>query len=199
MEPNALFDLRNRVREIERRGVPGELIEAGTARGGSAILIAAAKSPERPLRLFDTFGMIPPPSPRDGEDVQRRYDVITSGVATGPQGTAYYGYEPDLLAKVRASFEEYGIAPEENNVRFISGLYEETLRVDGPVALAHLDCDWYESVKVCLERIEPMLAPRGVLVIDDYDASSGCREAVDSTSSIGGMASPSSADRGCTW
>jgi hypothetical protein len=69
--------------------------------------------------------------------------------------------------------------PGEHNVEFVRGLFEDTLHVDKPVALAHLDCDWYESVKLCLERIEPMLQAGGVLVIDDYDAWSGCRAAVD--------------------
>ena len=44
---------------------------------------------------------------------------------------------------------------------------------------AHLDGDWYESTMVCLERIAPLLAPGGRIVLDDYDAWSGCRNAVD--------------------
>jgi asparagine synthase (glutamine-hydrolysing) len=45
--------------------------------------------------------------------------------------------------------------------------------------LAHIDADWYEPVKTCVERIEPHLSPGGVLVIDDYGHWSGCRKAVD--------------------
>lgn len=61
----------------------------------------------------------------------------------------------------------------------IEGLFEDTIRPSTPVALAHIDGDWYESVKVCLERIWPALPPGGVMVVDDYDAWSGCRTAVD--------------------
>ena len=50
---------------------------------------------------------------------------------------------------------------------------------DEPLALAHVDCDWYDSVRTCLERIVPRLVPGGVLVIDDYYRWSGCRSAVD--------------------
>jgi asparagine synthase (glutamine-hydrolysing) len=53
------------------------------------------------------------------------------------------------------------------------------MQVSQPVALAHLDGDWYESIMTCLQRIEPHLVPRGVLVIDDYDTWSGCRKAID--------------------
>ena len=56
---------------------------------------------------------------------------------------------------------------------------EDTLVVDGPVALAHLDGDWYESTLTCLTRIVPHLSPRGRLVVDDYDIWSGCKAAVD--------------------
>lgn len=179
LERGALIDLWDRVRDIERQGIPGELIEAGTARGGSALVIAAAKAAERPLRLFDVFGMIPSPSPRDGADVRERYRVIAAGEATGPGGTTYYGYEDDLLSQVRGSFSRYAIPPDEHNVELVAGLYEETLHPHGPVAFAHLDCDWYESVRVCLERLTPLLQPGGALVIDDYDNWSGCRDAVD--------------------
>ncbi|MGH9373764.1 MAG: TylF/MycF/NovP-related O-methyltransferase [Vicinamibacterales bacterium] len=64
-------------------------------------------------------------------------------------------------------------------MRLIEGLFPHTLRIDEPVAFAHIDGDWYESVSCCLARIEPWLVPGGVLVIDDYDAWSGCRRAVD--------------------
>jgi predicted O-methyltransferase YrrM len=53
------------------------------------------------------------------------------------------------------------------------------MQIKDHIALAHIDGDWYESVKTCLERIEPHLVSGGVLVIDDYDAWSGCRTAVD--------------------
>lgn len=33
----------------------------------------------------------------------------------------------------------------------------------------------YESVMTCLTRITPNLVPRGILVIDDYEAWSGWR------------------------
>jgi asparagine synthase (glutamine-hydrolysing) len=54
----ALEELHDCVRRIEARGPPGILVEAGCALGGSAIVIARAKSPGRPLHVFDAFGMI---------------------------------------------------------------------------------------------------------------------------------------------
>jgi hypothetical protein len=47
------------------------------------------------------------------------------------------------------------------------------------VAFVHLDSDWYESTMTALQRIWPHVSVGGVVVIDDYDAWSGCRRAVD--------------------
>jgi asparagine synthase (glutamine-hydrolysing) len=175
----ALCDLYEWVRSIERRSAPGVLIEAGCALGGSAIVIAAAKSPARPLRVYDVFDTIPPPSEKDDADVHERYAVIQSGRSTGLNGNRYYGYERDLLDQVARNFRRHGVAADRNAVHLIRGLFQETLRVEEPVALAHIDGDWYESVMTCLERIEPHLIDGGVMVIDDYDDWSGCRKAVD--------------------
>ena len=179
LEPSALMDLYNRMRQVELEHPQGIVVEAGCALGGSAIVIAAAKNRERTLRLFDAFETIPPPSKSDGEDAHARYKLISSGQATGIKGETYYGYQPDLLAKVIQTFREYELPVEDNGIELVKGYYEATLQIDSPVALAHIDCDWHDSVLVCLQQIEPHLVSGGILVIDDYDAWSGCKRAVD--------------------
>jgi hypothetical protein len=179
LKPDNLRSLAAAVIELEQAGLPGVLIEAGTARGGSAIVIAAAKQPERPLKVYDVFGMIPPPTERDGADVHKRYAKIVGGGAKGPGGQTYYGYRDELYEEVAESFRRLGMPPEEQNVELIRGLFEDTIEGDEPVALAHLDGDWYESTMTCLTRIAPRLVPGGRIVLDDYYMWSGCRMAVD--------------------
>jgi hypothetical protein len=179
LKPVHLRDLADAVRDIEARGLPGLLVEAGTARGGSAIVMAVAKRPERPLKVYDVFGMIPPPTEQDGPDVHERYAAIAGGAARGVGGETYYGYREDLLGEVTESFARLGAPVGEHHVELIEGLFEDTIRLDEPVALAHLDGDWYESTMTCLERIAPLLVPGGRIVLDDYDKWSGCRAAVD--------------------
>lgn len=123
--------------------------------------------------------MIPPPSTKDGEDVHKRYEEIVTGRSEGLKGHTYYGYQKNLLTVVENNFEQAGFTLLDNNVSLIQGLYENTLYIDEPIALAHIDCDWYESVGLCLERISPCLVSGGVMVIDDYYYYSGCRQAVD--------------------
>ena len=167
------------VESIEAEGIDGLVIEAGTARGGSAIAMAAAKSSARPMKIYDVFGMIPPPGERDGEDVHRRYATIVEGRSKGIAGETYYGYRDELLTEVTESFARHDLPIAANNVELIQGLFEDTIELDEPVALAHLDGDWYASTMTCLTRIAPLLSVGGRFVIDDYDTWSGCRTAVD--------------------
>ena len=165
--------------EADRAGRPGLILEAGTALGGSAIVMAAAKDPARPMRVYDVFDVIPEPGEHDGPDVHRRYRKIVEGEAKGVDGTTYYGYHQDLYAEVAESFARAGVSVEEHSVELVKGLFQDTLVIDEPVALAHLDGDWYDSTMVCLDRITPHLVPGGRIVLDDYWAWSGCRQAVD--------------------
>jgi hypothetical protein len=159
--------------------VPGLVVEAGTALGGSAIVMAAAKDPARPMKVYDVFGTIPPPGDHDGPDVHRRYATIAAGAAKGVGGETYYGYRDDLYREVTDAFGRLGVPPAEHNVELVRGRFEETIDLDEPVAVAHLDGDWYQSTMTCLTRIAPLLPPGGRIVLDDYDAWSGCRAAVD--------------------
>jgi O-antigen/teichoic acid export membrane protein len=179
LPPAALRDLRRRMQKLEKRRIAGSVIEAGCALGGSAVVLAASKSKTRPMYIYDVFGTIPPPSDVDGEDVVRRFDEIADGRSHGIGGDRYYGYQENLLAKVTATFSRFGLVVGEHRVQLIKGLFQDTIQPVGPVAFAHIDGDWYESVKVCLERIWPVLVIGGVVVIDDYDHWTGCRTAVD--------------------
>lgn len=175
----ALCDLAWAVIRIEEMRLEGIIIETGCALGGSAITIASAKSKERKFFVYDVFDIVPPPSERDGQDALDRYDVIVSGKAVGPGAKSYYGYEENLYDKVVQLFASFGLEISENNVHLVKGLYADTLKIESPVALAHIDCDWHDSVLTCLHKIEPHLVRNGILIIDDYYTWSGCKAAVD--------------------
>ena len=179
LRKNDLRELATIVADADANQLPGLIVEAGTARGGSAIVMAAAKAPARGMKVYDVFGMIPAPSEQDGPDVHRRYEKIAGGEAKGVGGDTYYGYRDDLYEEVKASFSRLGVPVDEHNVELVQGLFEDTIDLDEPVALAHLDGDWYESTLTCLERIAPLIVPGGRIVLDDYDHWSGCRRAVD--------------------
>ena len=179
LSPERLASIALACRLIESQNLSGMIIEAGCALGGSSTLLASIKSNDRELRVYDVFGMIPSPSKHDTDDARRRYKVISEGRSKGIRGDTYYGYDDDLISKIKSNFASFGIDLIAQNVNLIKGLLQDTLNVDGPVALAHIDVDWYDPVYTCLERIMPKLVVGGIIIIDDYYDWKSCRKAVD--------------------
>ena len=177
--PPKLENIAEAVQAVRADGVPGRYLEAGVALGGSAILLGRMKPAGLALDLYDVFAMIPPPGPADGEDAHKRYAEIRSGTSKGLGGGTYYGYVDNLQQQVLANLRRFGLEPERDHIRAIPGLFEDTLHPTDAVAFAHIDCDWYDSVRVCIERIAPKLSKGGMVVFDDYSSYSGCRRAVD--------------------
>jgi asparagine synthase (glutamine-hydrolysing) len=167
---------------LDRVGnVPGDFAEFGVALGGSGILIAS-RAQGRMFHGFDLFGMIPEPSSEKDDDKSReRFRTIRSGKSRGLKGGTYYGYRRDLLSEVKASFARHGVPVDDEQVQLHKGLFEDTLpkaRI-GSLALAHIDCDWYDPVSYCLRSIAPKISVGGMVLIDDFYDYGGCRTAVD--------------------
>ncbi|MFD1261538.1 TylF/MycF/NovP-related O-methyltransferase [Entomomonas asaccharolytica] len=179
LSKNKLIAIANTCEEIEKEKVEGIFLEAGCALGGSAILIASLKKKETPLYLYDVFDTIPPPSEKDPEEIHERYEIIKSGKSTGIDGDKYYGYIDNLQDLVRNNLSKYNCECTQNNIHLIKGLLQDTMQLDQPIAFAHIDVDWYDPVKTCLERIFPKLSIGGSIIIDDYFDWSGCKKAVD--------------------
>lgn len=70
---------------------------------------------------------------------------------------------------------------DETRIHLVKGWFSDTLPVTdtGEIALLHLDCDLYQSVKFCLETLYDKVVEGGCIVIDDYGYWSGCKKAVD--------------------
>lgn len=165
----------------EVKSVPGCTAEFGVALGGSAIVIATLAS-DRNFHGFDVFGMIPEPtSAKDDQKSKARFDAIRSGASKGIGGQVYYGYRANLFSEVQASFARHGVPVDGLRVRLHRGLFEETVPVApmDRLAFVHIDCDWYDPVRYCLETAANLMSNGGVIVIDDYYDYGGCRTAVD--------------------
>ena len=181
LSPKKLRSLLNAVDAVTLAEVPGDFLEFGVALGGSGICLASRLEPGRRYLGFDVFGMIPPPTEADGEAVGRRYRTIAEGRSEGIGGGQYYGYVDDLHATVSDSFAALGLPVDGERILLVKGLFEQTVvqHGDATVALAHIDCDWYESVRCCLDFVWPRLSPGGQVVLDDYDHWDGARKATD--------------------
>lgn len=180
LSANRLRALGHYMGKVQQASVDGAFVEAGVALGGSAIFIAKKKPPATALYLFDVFGQIPPPSINDGEEARRRYAEIAKGTSMGIGGQTYYGYQENLKEVVENNIRAFNLDLSENRIKLVQGLYHDTLKeFKEPVAFAHIDCDWYHSVKTCLDYLAPLLSVNGILVFDDYHTFTGCRKAVD--------------------
>jgi O-methyltransferase len=183
LRPVRLRSIERLCSRVDRRGIPGSIVEFGVALGGSGIVMASALAPGRRYFGLDVFGMIPAPNPaNDGEDSIRRYAEIKSGASIGLQGNTYYGYMNDLSSKVENSFRSFpGTAKTE--IVLIQGLFDVTWPIwkerIGEMALVHIDCDWHDPVAYALECCASGLARGGYIIIDDYWDYSGARMATD--------------------
>lgn len=160
----------------------GDILEFGVALGGSSIVLANIASSRHPYHGFDVFGLIPQPtSTKDDERSKARYVVISSGQAEGIKGDGYYGYREDLYDHVCKELAKYGLPVDGEKITLHKGLFEDTWASykGTAVAFAHIDCDWYDPTRFCLEKISSKIVSGGVVVVDDYNDYGGSKIAVD--------------------
>lgn len=161
-----LRGLHRAVRRLAGRGIPGDIVECGSARGGSAALMALTLKrlgARRKVWLFDTFEGLPAPTANDPD-----FEIadLFTGTCIG------------TLEEVRGLFQRLHVSEE---VEFVKGLFQDTL-CSAPISqisVLHIDGDWYESVKVCLDQLYDKVVPGGVIQFDDYGYWMGARRAVD--------------------
>ncbi len=154
---------------LEKQGIGGSFVECGVWKGGSAAIVAkvAEHNRERHCWFFDSWEGVPKPT---------EMDVHVSGVV-GEKGRFAVSeqFANDLIfGKLKL---------DEKNVHLVKGWFDSTIPLHkkqmAEIALLHLDCDFYEPVKFCLEQLYDKVVEGGFIVIDDYQIWHGCRKAVD--------------------
>ena len=164
-----LDNVRFCVESVIEDDIPGDLIETGVWRGGGTIFMRAILKAygvtDRTVWVADSFEGLPPPNaekyPQDARDIHHTLSHLAVS-----------------LEEVKAHFEGYGLLDEQ--VRFLKGWFKDTLP-GAPIeklAVLRLDGDMYESTMDALTDLYPKLSVGGYLIVDDYGAVEGCREAV---------------------
>jgi O-methyltransferase len=154
-----LWTLANRA---NREGISGAFVECGSCNGGTGAILAHVAKDRRVVWLFDSFEGLPEPKPQDGE-----------------RAKAWVGQCLGQEEMVREVLSRVGARTERVNI--VKGWFDNTLgpAETGPVALLHLDADWYESTMTILNNFYDRVVPGGYLVFDDYGHWPGCRRALD--------------------
>ncbi len=158
-----IYDL---IKHLEKNGIEGNLVECGVCNGGTSGLIAAV-SHDQAVWLFDSWEGCPQPGILD----------ITFGGQRGTKGECLGSLEKvEELMSLKLKIKHERIHIER-------GWFQETLPRSkskiGKIAFLHLDGDWYDSIKVCLEELYDQVVTGGIIVIDDYAFYLGCKKAVD--------------------
>ncbi len=131
---------------LARRTGPGSLLEVGTFRGGGALHISNA-CPDRPIFVFDSF---------------EGFNKLTPGLDD------IFGndwFQDTSEAHVRHLFGQV-----KRQVQIVPGFFPQSaagLQL-GPIAFCHLDVDVYEATRDSLRFLAGQLAPRSLVVLDDY-------------------------------
>jgi len=162
-----LFSLYVLARQICLEDKPGDFVECGTYRGGSACLLGwvVAHHSQRPRRVwaFDTFGGMPEPQ---GVDQHWGIPAEATGIGAGALKAPLEKY----LLPLRAALGLTEI------VEPVAGFFADTLPEGLPetIALLHADADWYQSTMEIFEYAYPRVIPGGIVQVDDYHYWAGC-------------------------
>lgn len=144
---------------------PGDIIEFGCFKGGSAIFMAkvcAELGYSSQVWGLDTFGGMPP--------TDKMIDAHSEG---------------DFADTDLEPLQEYTAQCGLKNLHWVKGLFEDTLdwvlAEAAPFALAHIDCDIRSAVKYSYSRVKNRMVYGGYIAFDDALVSSclGATEVVE--------------------
>jgi hypothetical protein len=137
-----LDSLRWMLEILDQEDVSGDIVEAGTWRGGAAIWMSSC-SPTRTVWACDTF-------------------------AGFPEGSPPYkpGSQAATIGEVQANVDRLA---NPKQFRFLEGDFKDTLPGDIlSISLLHFDGDSPRAIRNVLESLYPKVRPGGFVVIDDY-------------------------------
>jgi O-methyltransferase len=151
------------------RDVPGCVVECGVWRGGMIAGMGVVLGPKRDYFLFDSFEGLPPAREIDGKaaiEWQRNPNPPT--------------YNDNCTASpefAEQAMQRAGVS----SFHLKKGWFDQTLpefRPPSPIAILRLDADWYDSTMICLSHMFDLVAPGGLIVLDDYYTWDGCSRAL---------------------
>ena len=164
-----LDNLESCFNAVIENDVKGDFIETGVWRGGATMFMQAllknSNITNRTIWVADSFEGLPKP---DGDN----YPMDKGDIHFTKKALAI------SLETVKNNFKKYGLL--DDNVKFLKGWFKDTLP-KAPIenlAILRLDGDMYESTMDSLVHLYPKLSPGGYIIIDDWGAVRGCKQAV---------------------
>ena len=169
------WNLIKAIHYVNKKKLEGDIVESGVWRGGNLFLSKTIQDKyypkiKRRFYGYDTYEGMPQPSIHDGLKINNIYNNLK-------KKKWFKASLDDVMNSANFFFSE------TSSFNFIKGKVEVTLRnkknLPNKISILRLDTDWYESTKIELNILYPLLVNGGVLIIDDYGDMIGCRKAVD--------------------
>ena len=172
------------VKYITENNVEGDFVECGVWKGGNLILNAKFmelyKIDNKKIYGYDTF---------EGMSEPNEYDInVDNEIAAELMSNEKKIENNDKKNIWCYSSYDYVLKSFNENTNFnllnlIKGDVAVTLRekenIPKKISLLRLDTDFYDSTKIELEELYPLLSKNGILIIDDYGHWKGAKKAVD--------------------
>lgn len=177
-----LYAAYKAIEYICRNNISGDIVECGVWRGGTCMLFALTLikfgDTKRKIYLYDTFTGITTPSEVDkfridGSHVKESLNKSTKST----KEANVWGYAP--MEDVSNNMKTTGYP--EDFVKFIQGPVGDTIpnEFHKEIAILRQDTDLYDTNKLGLAYLYPILVNGGVLFAGDYGIFEGVRKATD--------------------
>lgn len=193
-ESNLRRHEKSRLLELveETAELPGAIVECGTSRGGSAIVMA------RRLHSLGSATKVIAVDSFQGFDLTELRNERSEGLVSGISDTAFTSTSVDY---VRRKIDKLGLA---DTITLLDGWFVDVLPrlADTPVSLAFIDCDLRQSMTYCAQTLWPRVVTGGMIVFHDFDGQyfRGARLAVEEFVRHAGVANDSHGFRqGLYW
>jgi hypothetical protein len=158
------------LKELDDKGIPGDLIKTGCWRGGACIFMRAILdeigNKDRKVYAADSFDGVPKPNldlyPIDSYSTHYQSTFLKASLEDTKKNFAKYGYLDDRTV-------------------FVPGWFRDTIPAlkpaSGKWALLRLDGDIYESTIQVLDALYDDLSVGGYVIIDDFGSDVGASHA----------------------
>jgi O-methyltransferase len=177
--PERLYSLYKAIEYTLQNNINGDFVECGVWKGGSSMMIALTLlkfgENDRKIYMYDTYEGMSEPTENDISYAGTRAEKLLEQEDKSVQESVWCYSSIDEV-RSNLSLTKY----PAHNIKFIKGKVEDTLltEIPGKIALLRLDTDWYESTKIELEVLYPLLEKKGILIIDDFGFWEGAKKAV---------------------
>lgn len=175
-----MYSVYKSVEYVVKNNLEGDMVECGTWRGGSAMMMAYSlmefNDLNRNIILYDTYEGMSEPGNNDKTSSNEDAAALLKAGEHEKENSVWCLAS---MEDVRKNLINTGYP--EKNMYFIKGKVEDTIPEQSPknISLLRLDTDWYESTYHELIHLYPLLISKGVLIIDDYGHWLGARKATD--------------------